>query len=76
MSTATAVEKIRERSGLEPLVGVILGSGLGGLADELEDVYGIYTARLLAYYRLERRWVDRPFWARRRMAFQRTAGAA
>jgi purine-nucleoside phosphorylase len=37
VSTATAVEKIRERSGLEPLVGVILGSGLGGLADELED---------------------------------------
>ena len=37
MSTAAAVERIRERSGLEPLVGVVLGSGLGGLADELED---------------------------------------
>ena len=37
MSTAAAVERIRERSGLEPLVGVVLGSGLGGLADELEE---------------------------------------
>jgi len=37
MSAAAAVEQIRERSGLEPLVGVVLGSGLGGLADELVD---------------------------------------
>ena len=37
MSAAAAVEQIRERSGLEPLVGVVLGSGLGGLADELAD---------------------------------------
>jgi purine-nucleoside phosphorylase len=37
MSSAAAVEQIRERSGLEPLVGVVLGSGLGGLADELVD---------------------------------------
>ena len=37
MSAAAAVERIRERSGLEPLVGVVLGSGLGGLTDELED---------------------------------------
>ena len=37
MSAAAAVKQIRERSGLEPLVGVVLGSGLGGLADELVD---------------------------------------
>ena len=36
MSTAAAVERIREGSELDPLVGVVLGSGLGGLADELE----------------------------------------
>jgi purine-nucleoside phosphorylase len=32
-----AVALIRERTGLAPGVGVVLGSGLGGLADELED---------------------------------------
>jgi purine-nucleoside phosphorylase len=37
MSTVEAVERIRESSGLQPLVGVVLGSGLGGLADALED---------------------------------------
>jgi purine-nucleoside phosphorylase len=37
MSTDAAVERIRERFPLEPLVGVVLGSGLGGLADELDD---------------------------------------
>jgi purine-nucleoside phosphorylase len=37
MSTVAAVERIRERAPLEPLVGVVLGSGLGGLADELDD---------------------------------------
>jgi purine-nucleoside phosphorylase len=31
-----AVASIRERSDVEPSVGVILGSGLGGLADEVE----------------------------------------
>ena len=36
MRTAAAVERIREGSELDPLVGVVLGSGLGGLADELE----------------------------------------
>jgi purine-nucleoside phosphorylase len=34
---ADAVRSIRERSEVEPRVGVILGSGLGGLADEIED---------------------------------------
>jgi purine-nucleoside phosphorylase len=33
---AAAVERIRRASALEPRVGVILGSGLGGLADDLE----------------------------------------
>jgi purine-nucleoside phosphorylase len=32
-----AVRTIRERTELEPHVGLILGSGLGGLADEIED---------------------------------------
>ena len=36
MSTVAAVERIRESWELDPLVGVVLGSGLGGLADELE----------------------------------------
>jgi purine-nucleoside phosphorylase len=36
VSTAAAVEWIREGSELDPVVGVVLGSGLGGLADELE----------------------------------------
>jgi purine-nucleoside phosphorylase len=31
-----AVERIRDESELEPRVGVVLGSGLGGLADEVE----------------------------------------
>jgi purine-nucleoside phosphorylase len=33
-----AVATIRERSALEPRVGVVLGSGLGGFADAVEDV--------------------------------------
>ena len=37
MSTAAAVARIRESWELEPLVGIVLGSGLGGLADELDD---------------------------------------
>jgi purine-nucleoside phosphorylase len=32
-----ALARIREHTSLEPKVGVILGSGLGGLADALED---------------------------------------
>jgi purine-nucleoside phosphorylase len=32
-----AIALVRERSGVEPAVGVILGSGLGGLADEIEE---------------------------------------
>ena len=31
-----AVERIRQETDLEPRVGVVLGSGLGGLADEVE----------------------------------------
>jgi purine-nucleoside phosphorylase len=37
VSTVAAVERIRESWELDPLVGVVLGSGLGGLADELES---------------------------------------
>ena len=37
MSLAEAVGRIREETELEPRVGVILGSGLGGLADELDE---------------------------------------
>jgi purine-nucleoside phosphorylase len=32
-----AVDRIRQKSDLEPRVGVVLGSGLGGLADEVEN---------------------------------------
>ena len=37
MNLDDAVARIREETGLEPLVGVVLGSGLGGLADEVES---------------------------------------
>ena len=37
MSVGAAVARIREVADREPRVGVILGSGLGGLADELDD---------------------------------------
>lgn len=37
MSVDDAVARIREETELLPRVGVILGSGLGGLADELEE---------------------------------------
>lgn len=36
-SLDAAVARIREATELDPRVGVILGSGLGGLADELEE---------------------------------------
>ena len=36
-----AVALIRRRSPLEPRVGIVLGSGLGGLADEIEDAVAI-----------------------------------
>lgn len=44
-----ALTRIREHTSLEPKVGVILGSGLGGLADVLED-------------RVEIRYEDLPGW--------------
>jgi purine-nucleoside phosphorylase len=37
MSIDAAAARIREGTGLEPLVGLVLGSGLGGLADELDE---------------------------------------
>ena len=37
MSYEAAVARIREATELEPRVGLILGSGLGGLADEIEE---------------------------------------
>jgi len=36
-----AVALIRRRSPVEPVVGIVLGSGFGGLADEVEDAVGI-----------------------------------
>jgi purine-nucleoside phosphorylase len=39
--TAEAVAAIRRRSSLEPAVGVVLGSGLGGFADELDSAVEI-----------------------------------
>jgi len=41
-----AVARIRESSELEPFVGVILGSGLGGLADEVDDAIEIAYAEI------------------------------
>lgn len=38
---ADAVAAIRARSTLEPSVGVVLGSGLGGFADEIDDAVEI-----------------------------------
>lgn len=37
---------VRERTGLVPEIGLVLGSGLGGLADELTDVTSIAFADL------------------------------
>ena len=37
MSVDAAVARIRESNALEPRVGLVLGSGLGGLADELDE---------------------------------------
>ena len=36
-----AASVIRERAGVEPVVGVVLGSGLGGFADSVEDAVEI-----------------------------------
>jgi len=37
VSLDAAVAVVRERASLEPKVGLVLGSGLGGLVDELDD---------------------------------------
>ena len=41
-----AVARIRQTSELEPRVGVVLGSGLGGLADEVEAAVEIPYAEI------------------------------
>jgi purine-nucleoside phosphorylase len=41
-----AVEAVRERTALQPLVAVVLGSGLGGFADEVEDAVEIPYAEI------------------------------
>jgi len=43
---AALVAAVRERSPLVPAVGIVLGSGLGGLADDLEDAVAIPFADL------------------------------
>jgi inosine/guanosine/xanthosine phosphorylase family protein len=43
---AALVAAVRERSPLVPRVGIVLGSGLGGLADDLEDAVAIPFADL------------------------------
>ncbi|MHB8398076.1 MAG: purine-nucleoside phosphorylase [Candidatus Limnocylindrales bacterium] len=40
------VAAVRERSALSPRLGIVLGSGLGGLADELRDATAIPFAEL------------------------------
>jgi purine-nucleoside phosphorylase len=37
MTLDAAVSLVRERASMEPKVGLVLGSGLGGLVDELDD---------------------------------------
>jgi purine-nucleoside phosphorylase len=46
VSIAAAVERIQEATDLKPLVGVILGSGLGGFADEVEAPVEIRYANI------------------------------
>lgn len=41
MTIDAAVARIRQETALEPRVGVVLGSGLGGLADAIEDAVEI-----------------------------------
>jgi purine-nucleoside phosphorylase len=41
-----AVHAIRERSSIEPKIGMILGSGLGGLADEIQNSDEFSTSEL------------------------------
>jgi len=53
VSLEGAVARIREASAEEPLVGVVLGSGLGALADEL-DRTPVSSAQLEAFDALGR----------------------
>jgi len=41
------------------------GAALGVYADRLESVYAAYRQNHATYYAYERRWPERPFWARR-----------
>ena len=41
-----AVARVREETRVEPRVGIVLGSGLGGLADELTDAVAIPYAEI------------------------------
>jgi purine-nucleoside phosphorylase len=43
---AALLAAVRERTSLVPEVGIVLGSGLGGLADDLEDAVAIPFAEL------------------------------
>ena len=49
MSIEAAIGRIRKNSALEPRVGVVLGSGLGSLVDELEDRVEIPYAEIPAW---------------------------
>lgn len=44
-----AVQVIRERSGIEPEIALVLGSGLGALADAVEDAVVVPTTDLPGY---------------------------
>jgi len=43
---AALVDGVRRRTDVVPEVGIVLGSGLGGLADDLEDAVAIPFAEL------------------------------
>jgi purine-nucleoside phosphorylase len=49
VTVEAAVARIREASAVDPRVGVILGSGLGDLADELEDRVEIAYSEIPAW---------------------------
>ncbi|MEA2321977.1 MAG: purine-nucleoside phosphorylase, partial [Solirubrobacteraceae bacterium] len=51
MSHAEAAAVMNERSGLRPRVGVVLGSGLGAVADAVADATTIDYAELPGFPR-------------------------
>ena len=51
----SAAEALAERAGFAPRLGIVLGSGLGGLADALADAVAVPYAELAGFPRRRRR---------------------